>query len=162
KENELFRHTVVTYDLAEAIRDGIVKKPILERVEVKNERTGQPLPLVQQAAPNAWKKYEHLLATGIERWVKVRDQLRAEGDERKPILFVLCADKGEAAEVSNFLTYANPVRDDLSGSPVKGYVEPKDKERLFVEKGDDGIERSTVVQIHIGQKEESNEAEWGK
>jgi hypothetical protein len=162
KENELFRHTVVTYDLAEAIRDGIVKKPILERVEVKNERTGQPLPLVQQAAPNAWKKYEHLLATGIERWVKVRDQLRAEGDERKPILFVLCADKGEAAEVSNFLTYANPVRDDLSGSPVKGYIKPKDKERLFVEKGDDGIERSTVVQIHIGQKEESNEADWEK
>jgi len=162
KENELFRHTVVTYDLAEAIRDGIVKKPILERVEVKNERTGQPLPLVQQAAPNAWKKYEHLLATGIERWVKVRDQLRAEGDERKPILFVLCADKGEAAEVSNFLTYANPVRDDLSGSSIKGYVEPKDKERLFVEKSDDGVERSTVVQIHIGQKEESNEAEWEK
>lgn len=162
KENELFRHTVVTYDLAEAIRDGIVKKPVLERVEVKNERTGQPLPLVQQAAPNAWKKYEHLLATGIERWVKVRDQLRAEGDGRKPILFVLCADKGEAAEVANFLTYANPVQEDLSGSPVKGYVEPKGKERLFVEKGDDGIERSTVVQIHIGQKEESNEAEWEK
>ena len=79
KENELFRHTVVTYDLAEAIRDGIVKKPILERVEVKNERTGEPLPLVQQAAPNAWKKYEHLLATGIERWKKVRDQLARRG-----------------------------------------------------------------------------------
>lgn len=162
KENELFRHTVVTYDLAEAIRDGIVKKPILERVEVKNERTGQPLPLVQQAAPNAWKKYEHLLATGIERWKKVRDQLRDEGDGRKPILFVLCSDKGEASEVANFLGYGDPTREDLTGMPVKGYVEPKGKERLFVEKGADGIERSTVVQIHIGQKEESNEAEWEK
>lgn len=162
KENELFRHTVVTYDLAEAIRDGIVKKPILERVEARNAKSGEPLPLVQQAAPNAWKKYEHLLATGIERWVKVRDQLRAEGDDRKPILFILCSDKGEAAEVANFLAYANPVRDDLSGQPLKGYVEPKGKERLFVEKGADGIERSTVVQIHIGQKEESNEAEWEK
>ena len=162
KENELFRHTVVTYDLAEAIRDGIVKKPVLERVEVKNERTGEPLPLVQQAAPNAWKKYENLLATGIERWKKVRDQLRAEGDERKPILFVLCSDKGEAAEVANFLTYGDPTRDDLSGKPIKGYVEPKGGETLFVEKGDDGVAHSTVVQIHIGQKEESNEAEWEK
>ena len=162
KENELFRHTVVTYDLAEAIRDGIVKKPILERVEVKNERTGEPLPLVNAAAPNAWKKYEHLLATGIERWKKVRDQLRVEGDDRKPILFVLCSDKGEAAEVANFLAYGEATRDDLTGKPVKGYVEPKGKEQLFVEKGADGVARSTVVQIHIGQKEESNEAEWEK
>jgi type III restriction enzyme len=162
KENELFRHTVVTYDLAEAIRDGIVKKPILERVVVKNERTGEPLPLVQQAAPNAWKKYEHLLATGIERWKKVRDQLRAEGDGRKPILFVLCSDKGEAAEVANFLTYGEATRDDLTGKPLTGYVEPKGGERLFVEKGGDGVASSTVVQIHIGQKEEANEAEWEK
>jgi len=162
KENELFRHTVVTYDLAEAIRDGIVKRPILERVEVKNERTREPLPLVQQAAPNAWKKYEHLLATGIERWKKVRDQLLAEGDKRKPILFVLCTDKGEAAEVFNFLAYGEATRGDLSGEPVKGYVEPKGGETLFVEKGEDGVARSTVVQIHIGQKEESNEVEWEK
>ena len=162
KENELFRHTVVTYDLAEAIRDGIVKKPVLERVEVRNERTGAPLPLVQQAAPNAWRKYEHLLATGIERWKKVREQFRAEGDDRKPILFILCSDKGEAAEVANFLTYGEATRDDLSGKPLKGYVEPKGGESLFVEKGGDGVPRSTVVQIHIGQKEEANEAEWEK
>jgi type III restriction enzyme len=162
KENELFRHTVVTYNLAEAIRDGIVKKPILERVEVKNERTGEPLPLVQQAAPNAWKKYEHLLATGIERWKKVRDQLRAEGDDRKPIMFVLCSDKSEAAEVANFLTYGEATRDDLAGKPVKGYIEPKGDEQLFVETGEDGVNRSTVVQIHIGQKEESNESDWEK
>jgi hypothetical protein len=117
---------------------------------------------VQPAAPNAWKKYEHLLATGIERWKKVRDQLRAEGDPRKPILFVLCGDKSEAAEVANFLAYGEPTRDDLTASPVKGYVEPKGGERLFVEEGDDGVARSTVVQIHIGQKEESNDAEWEK
>lgn len=162
KETELFRHTVVTYDLAEAIRDGIVKKPILERVEVKNERTGEPLPLVRQAAPNAWKKYEPLLATGIERWRKVRDQLRAEGDDRKPILFVLCSDKGEAAEVTNYLSYGEATRDDLTGKTVKGYAEPDGGETLFVEMGGDGVARSTVVQIHIGQKEESNEAEWEK
>src|SRR5207302_1928774 len=31
---DLFRHTVVRYGLADAIRDGIVKKPILELVTV--------------------------------------------------------------------------------------------------------------------------------
>ncbi len=162
KENELFRHTVVTYNLAEAIRDGIVKKPILERVEVRNEKTGAPLALVRQAAPNAWKKYEHLLVTGVERWKKVRDQLRAEGDNRKPILFVICETKEQAGEISNYLTYGEATRDDLTGKPVKGYVEPKGRETLFVEKARDGVDRSTVVQIHIGQKEEANEAEWEK
>jgi hypothetical protein len=36
KQADLFRHTSVHYGLAEAIRDGIVKKPILERVVAKN------------------------------------------------------------------------------------------------------------------------------
>ncbi len=161
KENELFRHTVVTYDLAEAIQDGIVKKPILERVEVRNEKTGAPLPLVQHAAPNAWKKYEHLLVTGAERWKKVRDQLRAEGDARKPILFILCSDKSEALEVYNYLAYGEARREDLSSLPVKGYVDPEG-EKLFVETGEDGVSRSTAIQIHIGQKEESNDADWEK
>jgi type III restriction enzyme len=164
KPTELFRHTVVTYDLAEAIRDGIVKKPILERVEVRNERTKAVLSLVQDAAPNAWEKYRNLLTTGIERWKKVRDQLADEGDPRKPILFVLCTDKKEAAHVANYLTYGEASDEDIAktGAPVKGYADPKNGGPLFITKGTDGIVRSTVVQIHIGQKEESNEAEWEK
>lgn len=161
KANELFRHTVVTYDLDEAIRDGIVKKPILEKVEVRKKKSGEPLPLIQQAAPNAWQKYEYLLVTGVERWKKVRDQLRAEGDTRKPILFILCADKSEAAEVTNFLKYGEATSEDLEGKTVKGFREPGG-ETLFVEKGKDGLPTSTVIQIHIGQKENSNEEEWGK
>ncbi len=161
KANELFRHTAVTYGLAEAIRDGIVKKPILERVEVRNERTGEVEPLVR-AGPNAWERYRNLIVTGIERWVKVRDQLLAEGDGRKPILFLLCNDRTEAQEVANLLTYGEASSDDLAGKPIKGYVEPKAGETLFVERGQDGEARSTVVQIHIGQKEESNEEEWEK
>jgi type III restriction enzyme len=75
---------------------------------------------------------------------------------------VLCGDKGEATEVANFLTYGQATRDDLSSMTLKGYVEPQNGETLFVEKGEDGVPRSTVVQIHIGQKEESNEVEWEK
>ena len=164
KPTELFRHAVVTYDLAETIRDGIVKKPILERVEVRNKRTNEVQDLINVAAPNAWEKYRNLLTTGIERWKKVRDQLADEGDPRKPILFVLCNDRKEAAQVANFLSYGEASDEEIAktGAPVKGYPDATNGGPLFVTKGSDGVLRSTVVQIHIGQKEESNEAEWDK
>lgn len=162
KQADLFRHTTVHYGLAEAIGDGIVKKPILERVVAKNKKTGEPLPLVNTAATNAWEKYGTLLSTGIERWKRVRDQLRDEGDPRKPILFILCSDKNEAQEIANFLTHGQAVREDLSHLTPTGYVDPQTNKPLFIEKRGDGGVASSVVQIHIGQKEESNEAEWEK
>lgn len=162
KQADPFRHTAVHYGLAEAISDGIVKKPVMERVVVKNKKTGEPEPLIRDGQPNAWEKYRNLLATGIERWKKVRDQLRDEGDPRKPLLFVLCNDRNEAREVANFLSFGEPTREDLSHLVPKGYVDPQTNETLFVEKGHDGITRSTVVEIHIGEKEEKNEADWEK
>jgi len=161
KQPDLFRHTVVHYDLVEAITDGIVKKPILERVVVKNKKTGEPEALVNPAAPNAWEKYRNLIVTGIERWKKVREQLADEGDPRKPILFLLCDDRKEAREVANFLTHGEPTREDLSSRTPKGYTDANG-DHLFIEDLADGTKRSTVVEIHIGQKEESNEAEWEK
>lgn len=161
KQAELFRHTTVHYGLAEAIGDGIVKKPILERVVVKNKKTGEPEPLVNQAAPNAWERYRNLIVTGIERWKKVRDQLADEGDPRKPLLFLLCDDKKEAREVVNYLTYGEPSYEDLSSQTPKGYQD-NDGNTLFVETDPDGTKRSTVVEIHIGKKEEANEADWEK
>jgi type III restriction enzyme len=162
KQADPFRHTVVHYGLAEGIGDGIVKKPVLERVVAKNKKTGEPLPLINVAATNAWEKYSHLLTTGIERWKKVRDQLADEGDPRKPVLFVLCADRNEAHEVANFLAHGQAVREDLSHLVPSGYLDPQTDEALFIEKSADGTVHSTVVEIHIGQKEESNEADWEK
>ena len=43
-----------------------------------------------------------------------------------------------------------------------GYLDPTTGSRLFVEKDAEGNVRSSVIEIHIGQKEESNEAEWEK
>jgi type III restriction enzyme len=159
KPTDLFRHTVVRYGLPEAIRDEVVKRPVLERVVVKNKQTGEIEDLVRNGQPNAWEKYRNLLVTGIERWKQVRDQLVAEGDKRKPILFVLCGDRNEAREVANFLRHGEAARGDLDRTPV-GYKDPAGSERLFVEPTADGGARSTVVEVHIGQKEEQNEAEW--
>lgn len=160
KQADLFRHTAVHYGLAEAIGDGIVKKPVLERVVVKNKKTGEPEELIRAGQPNAWEKYRNLIATGIERWKKVRDQLRDEGDPRKPLLFILCGNKAEAREVANYLTHGEPSSEDLSHRIPSGYLDPQDNQPLFLEQGHDGTPRSTVVEIHIGQKEESNEADW--
>lgn len=157
---DLFRHTAMHYGLADAIRDGIVKRPILERVEVHNKRTGDPESLIREGQPNAWEKYRNILVAGIERWREVRDQLSDEGDRRKPILFILCDNRNEAKEIANFLTYSEASREDLSHREVVGWENPETKERLFVEKDASGAARSTVVEIHIGQKEEANEEDW--
>jgi type III restriction enzyme len=157
KPSDLFRHTCVYYSLPDAIRDGIVKKPVLERVEVRNKKTGAIEPHIREGQPNAWEKYRNLLVTGIERWKKVKAQLEEEGDQRKPILFILSNDRNEAREVANFLRYGEAARDDLEGRLVTGYQDGK--AALFVDKSG-GVARSTVVEIHIGEKEERNEEAW--
>jgi type III restriction enzyme len=160
KPADLFRHTAVTYGLADAIRDGIVKRPVLERLKVRNKQTGEREPSVRPGQPNAWEKYRNLMLTGIERWKKVKAQLEDEGDKRKPIMFILCNDKAEAREVANYLTYGEATKDDLSGRPLTGFRDGQSKSPLFLETGADGVVRSTVVEIHIGEKEEKNEADW--
>ncbi len=150
KPADLFRHTAVHYGLAEAIKDGIVKKPILERVEVHNSKTGEAEPLIRDGQPNAWEQYRNLLVTGIKRWKKVREQFQDEGDKRKPILFLICEDKKQAREIGNFLSYGEAVNEDLSGRAVTGWRDPETNEDLFVETDAAGARRSTVVEIHIG------------
>jgi type III restriction enzyme len=166
KPFDLFRHTTVRYDLKDAIPDGIVKKPILERVVVKNATTGEIEPLERKGQPNAWEKYRNILVTGIERWKKVRLQLEEEGDPRKPILFILCDNRSEAKEVANYLKHGDPIAVDISAERVPtGYHDPGDPtggEPLFLFKDADGNVHSTVLEIHIGEKENRSEIDWEK
>ena len=162
KPSDLFRHTCVYYSLADAIRDGIVKRPVLERVEVRNKKTGAIEPHIREGQLNAWEKYRNLLVTGIERWKKVKAQLEDEGDQRKPILFILSNDRNEAREVANFLRYGEATRDDLEARKerlITGFQGKEGEAPLFVDKSS-GVARSTVVEIHIGEKEEGNEDAW--
>lgn len=166
KPFDLFRHTAVRYDLKDAIPDGIVKKPILERVTVRNTATGDPEPLVRAGQPNAWEKYKNILVTGIERWKKVRRQLEEEGDPRKPILFILCDNRTEAKEIASYLKYGEPTADgSLAGRIATGFRDPRDPaatEPLFLFKDAAGDVHSTVIEIHIGEKENRSEGEWEK
>jgi type III restriction enzyme len=162
RPTDLFRHTAVRYDLPGAIRDGIVKKPILERITVANSETGEPEDLVREGAANAWEKYRNLIATGVRRWKKVQTQLREEGDLRKPILFLLCEDRNDAREIANFLRFGEASDADLQDREPIGLADPDGGEPLFVHTDADGVLRSTVVEVHIGQKEQRNQEDWDR
>ncbi len=156
----LFRHTAVQYGLAEARTDGIIKKAVLEKIDARRE--GRAESPVNAAGQNAWAKYEVLVRTGIERWKKVREQLREEGSAAKPIILLLCEDQTHAKEIANFLTWGEATSEDLSHRPVKGWEDPESGETLFVEQDADGKPVSTVAQVHVGEKETTNEKEWEK
>lgn len=156
----LFRHTAIQYPLAEAKTDGIIKSPVLEKLSVT--RQGSNVSAIDDGAPDAFTKYRVLITSGIERWKKVRDTLRAEGDSRKPILLLLCEDKKRAQEIASVLTYGKPDVTDQDGFPPTGFTDPATGEVLFLDDDGQGGKRTTVVQVHIGEKENQNEAEWEK
>ena len=156
---DLFKHTVDLYSLGEAKKDGIIKHPKLEKVRVfeGDEVRG----IINNEKLCAWEKYENLLRTGIKRWQENQKLFDAEGDKRKQILFILCNDRKEAAQIYNYLVYRE-IEDegkDLSESelPVKGFYDDETKQTLFTKNG-----KTTVIQIHIGEKELTNEKEWEK
>lgn len=156
---DLFKHTVDLYGLGEAKRDGIIKQPKLEKVQVKE---GDEIRnVINTEKLNAWERYENLLRTGIKRWQVNQEKFDAEGDKRKQILFVICNNKKEAQQIYNYMVYGDLDDEgkDLSkeGKPVKGFYDEDTKQTLFVKNG-----QTTVTQIHIGNKELQNEQEWEK
>lgn len=156
---DLFKHAVDLYSLGEAKKDGIIKLPKLEKVKVYegDEIRG----IINNEKLCAWEKYENLLRTGIKRWQENQKIFDQEGDKRKQILFILCNDRKEAAQIYNYLVYQeiDDEGEDLSEKslPVKGFYDEETKKTLFVKNG-----KSTVVQIHIGEKELNNEKDWEK
>ena len=156
---DLFKHTVDLYSLGDAKRDGIIKLPKLEKVKVYegDEARG----IINNEKLCAWEKYENLLRTGIKRWQENQKVFDQEGDKRKQILFIICNDRKEANQIYNYLVYReiDDEGKDLSQDnlPVKGFYDDEAKQTLFVK--DD---KTTVVQIHIGEKELKNDKEWDK
>jgi len=156
---DLFRHTVDLYSLGEAKKDGIIKLPKLEKVKVYEGEESRGI--INNEKLCAWEKYENLLRTGIKRWQENQKLFDQEGDKRKQILFILCNDKREAAQIFNYLKYQeiDDEGKDLENDnlPVKGFYDEETKKTLFIKDG-----KSTVIQIHIGQKELNNEKDWEK
>ena len=137
--HQWFRHTVYNYPLSRAVADGVVKQPYLAKVQLRyTEGRDDPIPLIDDAATDAWDKYTQLIQAGIAEWKKEQRALDEVGLRRKVILFIVCNTKSEAHQVATRL---------------EAFADPDTGEVLFAGK---------VTEIHIGVKEGTNEREWEK
>ena len=97
-----------------------------------------------------------MLATGIERWKKVKCQLRAEGDDRKPILFC-CATKERGPRGRQLPRYgeATPRRSSLANSKrFRDLHDSKGGESPVLWRRFGGRRHAPPpFEIHIGEKE---------
>lgn len=95
KENGgIFPQTVCSYPLVEAIRQGIVKNPVLPD-EVSRAK------LVERPSDKISEIYADHIKLGFVEWTKYRDKFSGSG--RKPILFVMTTTTAEADEVAQYL-----------------------------------------------------------
>ena len=87
----LFDQIVVDYPIAQAVEDGIVKRPIL------GELSGD----LEYASDNAADRHHDKLAAGIRKWKEVREKL--DGVGRNPLLFVMAEDTKAADQIGEWL-----------------------------------------------------------
>ncbi|MGI4791319.1 MAG: DEAD/DEAH box helicase [Janthinobacterium lividum] len=134
-----FKHTVYDYPLQQAIREGIVKQPFMGKIALQyKDGHDEPIPLVDDSATNAFDKYTQLIQAGIAEWKKEQTLLDFSGIARKALLFIVCSNKTEAAQIATRL---------------EEFPDAETGECLFAGK---------VIEIHIGRKEATNEKEWQK
>ena len=87
----LFDEIIVDYPIAQAVEDGIVKRPILG--ELSGDR--------EYPSDNAADRHRDKLNAGIRKWREVRDALREVN--RNPLLFVMTEDTKAADEIAEWL-----------------------------------------------------------
>jgi type III restriction enzyme len=91
QNGQLFRHVVVDYPLAQAVRDGIVKTPLI----------GEVRGAVVQPGETAVQRYRQWLDVAVARWQKFDEALSPAG--KQPVLFVMCENTQAADEVGDYL-----------------------------------------------------------
>lgn len=87
----LFPQIVVDYPIAQAIDDGIVKRPIL----------GELSGVVEYEAEDAAQRHRDKLTAGIAKWRETRDNLKPL--KRNPLLFIMTENTQAADEIGDWL-----------------------------------------------------------
>jgi type III restriction enzyme len=95
----IFPQTVCSYPLVEAIRQGVVKAPVLPDQASRARLQEQPSDKVSE-------KYSDHIKLGVIEWSKYREKLGASG--KKPILFIMTTTTEEADEIGAYLEEAYP------------------------------------------------------
>lgn len=87
----LFREIIVDYPIAQAVDDGIVKRPVM----------GELSGVIEQESKRASVKYRDRLIAGIRKWHEMNDRLKQSG--KKPVLFVMAQDTKAADDIHDWL-----------------------------------------------------------
>ena len=134
-----FKHVVYDYPLQQAIHEGIVKRPFLGKIRLQyKDGHDEPIPKIDDSQTDPFDKYTQLIQAGIAEWKKEQAALDFAGIARKALLFIVCKERKEAAQVAKRL---------------EEFPDPETGEFLFADK---------VIEIHIGRKEATNDKEWQK
>ncbi len=87
----LFREIVVDYPIAQAVADGIVKRPIL----------GELSGVVDYQSNDASNRYRDRLVAGVAKWREINAEMEKSG--KKPVLFVMTENTKSADQIANWL-----------------------------------------------------------
>ncbi len=107
QQGRIFAETVVDYPLAQAIEDGIVKRPVIGELS-----GGPPMTTSDDAAV----RFRRQLGAGVAKWRDYRDALAPAG--RKPLLFVMAEDTTAADQIARYLATLH----DLAGRVLTIHV----------------------------------------
>ncbi len=91
EKGEMFRHVVVDYPLAQAVRDGIVKTPVIGEVKGAEVELGD----------SSFQRNRQWLDVAVGRWRKFHESLSPSG--KRPVLFVMCENTLAADEAGDYL-----------------------------------------------------------
>jgi Uncharacterized protein conserved in bacteria len=120
QQGQIFPETVVDYPLAQAIGDGIVKRPII------GELSGAP----EVVSDDASVRYRQRIGAGVAKWREFRDALAPAG--HKPLLFVMAEDTKAADQIAAYLEKLP----DLSGRVLTIHVKTRGRETGEITKAD--------------------------
>ncbi len=95
----IFPQTICDYPLVEAIRQRVVKSPVLPDQDSRAKLTEKP-------SEHYVERYGDYLRLGYEEWKKSTEELAATG--KKPLLFVMTDDTTHCDEVGEFLERSFP------------------------------------------------------
>jgi len=91
QKGQVFRHVVVDYPLAQAVKDGIVKTPLIGEVSGAQIEVGG----------SSVERNRQWLDVAVGRWKQFHEDLSPSG--KRPILFVMCENTEEADRAGDYL-----------------------------------------------------------
>ncbi|MGI9064081.1 MAG: DEAD/DEAH box helicase, partial [Pseudonocardiaceae bacterium] len=131
QEGRLFDDVVVDYPLAQAIDDGIVKRPVI------GELGGQ----LESTSDDAAVRYRRRIGAGVAKWREFRDALAPAG--RKPLLFVMAEDTNSADQVAAYLQTLH----DLAGKVLTIHVNMGGRDRFEIRRDDLAKARTAAREV---------------